>query len=245
MSEANTLLVIADISGYTQFMKRTALSHAQDVVARLLEAVIDSASPAFKVAKLEGDAVFLYAPSAGEMGDLAARLGGMRRSFGVRQQRFSINRVCECEGCVGAAGLKLKFVSHIGEVAFQKVKRYQELAGFDVIVVHRLLKNKVPLSEYVLMTEAVARHLTPDLASRAKAHVEDLEGVGPTELRYLDIADVTDLALPAATSSTWGKIRTTVGTLMRTWPVMLGLRRPADDFSHVHLAPAGTAADVA
>ena len=37
------LLVIADIRGYTPFMKAhwTSLAHAQDVVARLLEAVID------------------------------------------------------------------------------------------------------------------------------------------------------------------------------------------------------------
>lgn len=39
------LLVIADIGGYTPFMRlhRMSLAHAQDVVARLLEAMIDAA----------------------------------------------------------------------------------------------------------------------------------------------------------------------------------------------------------
>ena len=45
MSIRPALLVIADIGGYTAFMKahKTSLAHAQDVVARLLEAVIDAA----------------------------------------------------------------------------------------------------------------------------------------------------------------------------------------------------------
>ena len=62
--------------------------------------------------------------------------------------------MCTCDGCTQAGELKLKFVAHVGEVAFQKVKRYTELAGVDVILVHRLLKNSVPIPEYVLMTDA-------------------------------------------------------------------------------------------
>src|SRR5260370_28267807 len=56
------LLVIADIGGYTAFMKahKTSLAHAQDVVARLLEAVIDAA-PNLTLLEIEGDAAFFYA----------------------------------------------------------------------------------------------------------------------------------------------------------------------------------------
>jgi hypothetical protein len=55
------LLLIADIRGYTPFMKlhRTSLAHAQDVVVRLLEALIDAA-PDFTPLEIEGDATFLY-----------------------------------------------------------------------------------------------------------------------------------------------------------------------------------------
>lgn len=40
MAVQRALLIIADISGYTRFMKfpRMSLAHAQDMVARLLEA---------------------------------------------------------------------------------------------------------------------------------------------------------------------------------------------------------------
>ena len=37
-------------------------------------------------------------------------------------------------------------VAHDGEVAFQRVKHLTELAGMDVILVHRMLKNDVPVS---------------------------------------------------------------------------------------------------
>jgi hypothetical protein len=62
MSVGRALLIIADIGGYTPFMRlhRTSLAHAQDVMARLLEAMIDAA-PELTLLEIEGDAAFLYA----------------------------------------------------------------------------------------------------------------------------------------------------------------------------------------
>jgi hypothetical protein len=64
MAVQSTLLLIADIAGYTRFMKMhdRSLVHAQQVIARLLEAVINAARPALKLAKLEGDAAFFHMP---------------------------------------------------------------------------------------------------------------------------------------------------------------------------------------
>ena len=57
-----TFLLIADIAGYTRFMKfhRASLAHAQEIVAQLLEAVIDATQSHLKLAKLEGDAAFFF-----------------------------------------------------------------------------------------------------------------------------------------------------------------------------------------
>jgi hypothetical protein len=148
------LLLIADIGGYTRFMRvhRINLAHAQYVVAQLLEAVIDAAEPKLTLAKLEGDAAFFYAllPEQGKV-DIVATFTNMvaaiRRAFVMRRMEMSSERLCNCDSCVQAGQLKLKFVAHVGEVAFQKVKRYTELAGVDVIFVHRLLKNTVPVPE--------------------------------------------------------------------------------------------------
>ena len=46
MAIRSTFLLIADIGGYTRFMKfHGSLAHAQDIVAQLLEAVIDASAP--------------------------------------------------------------------------------------------------------------------------------------------------------------------------------------------------------
>ena len=62
MDAQPTLMLIADIAGYTKFMKfhQSSLAHAQETVARLLEVVIDAAGPSLRLAKLEGDAAFFY-----------------------------------------------------------------------------------------------------------------------------------------------------------------------------------------
>ena len=60
-----------------------------------------------------------------------------------------------CDGCKQAGELKIKLVGHLGDVAVQRVKHLTEFAGVDVILVHRMLKNDVPLPEYLLMTDPV------------------------------------------------------------------------------------------
>src|SRR5262245_57736255 len=144
-----TLLLIADIGGYTRFMKLHdwSLVHAQDVVGRLLEAVIDAAGPSLRLAKLEGDAAFFYLPTtagrAVDSASLAERAAQIHRAFHHRAQDLRANTLCPCDGCQQAGNLKIKLVGHLGEVAVQKVKRLTELAGVDVIIVHRMLKNNV------------------------------------------------------------------------------------------------------
>src|SRR5205823_13407702 len=53
--------VIADISGYTQFLAGVELDHAQDIITGLMDTVVRSLRPPFRLAKFEGDAAFLYA----------------------------------------------------------------------------------------------------------------------------------------------------------------------------------------
>ena len=161
MAVQRGLLFIADIAGYTRFMEfhRADLAHAQDVVARLLEAMID-ASPTLELVEVEGDAAFLYRPVEGgrgaELAEAALRQSvAMHGAFHARQQKIACLNNCPCQGCSQAANLKVKFVAHLGEVAPQRVKRLTRLAGFDVIFVHRMLKNAVPVREYLLMSESL------------------------------------------------------------------------------------------
>ena len=55
-------LILADISGYTSYLAGVELTHAQDILAELLELIVQRFDPPLSIAKLEGDAVFAYAP---------------------------------------------------------------------------------------------------------------------------------------------------------------------------------------
>jgi hypothetical protein len=233
------VLLIADIGGYTRFMKvhRVNLSHAQYVVAQLLEAVIDAARPAFKLAKLEGDAAFFYA-LAGKGGEpdvtgLAERVTAIRRAFVERRDKLEIDRLCSCDGCVQASRLTLKFVTHVGEVAFQKVKRLTELAGVDVIFVHRLLKNAVPVPEYVLMSEPVHAGMAPAVRDVARESSEDLEGIGEMRTFYVNLDDIAASAPPRLAPSGARRIAAWAKMCLRSVPYLVGAKEPCEGFRNM------------
>lgn len=234
------LLLIADIGGYTKFMTvhRINLAHAQEVVAQLLEAVIDAAGRKLELAKLEGDAAFFWArlpdaPKEGELEALGQRVVEVRQAFLARRADLDINRLCTCDGCVQASQLTLKFVAHVGEVALQKVKRFTELAGVDVIFVHRLLKNSVPVREYVLMSEPVFERLEPELRAKAHAASEALEGLGTVTTHYVDLAQVDGAALAVPRRSGLRALWQWVRMTWRALPYLLGLKKPCEGFRNL------------
>ena len=179
------VLVITDISGYTSFIKHRAVSllHAEAIVTDLLEAVIDRAAHPLAVNKLEGDAALLYAETgvdpAPAIRDAVAQIAAFFDAFAarlglVRDQR----RHCMCEACSNITGLALKAFVHHGEVAVKQVRQFEELAGEEVILIHRLLKNHVPSREYVLMTEPVKRAIG-DAVPESSPLREEIEGLDP------------------------------------------------------------------
>jgi len=156
-------------------------------------------------------------------------------------------RIYTCDSCVQAAQLKIKFVAHLGEVAFQKVKRYKELAGVDVILVHRLLKNSVPVSEYVLMSEPIFSRTPDDLRKWGKETRESLEGLGDVTTYYIDLTELArDLPAPLQPSKAQ-KIWAWVKMTWRSIPYFLGIRKSCEGFRNLgdmdpSLAPPPSAA---
>src|SRR3954454_12987327 len=162
MASGHSLLLIADIGGYTTYMgsHRMSLAHAEVNTARLLEKVINAA-PGFDLVEIEGDGAFLARRADGSDGDAAVTQTlraamAMHRAFHLERQYVATN-LCPCNGCSQANDLKLKFVAHIGEVATQTIRQRRKLVGIDVIQVHRMLKNPVEVPEYVLMSEELYR----------------------------------------------------------------------------------------
>jgi uncharacterized protein YndB with AHSA1/START domain len=178
-------LVIADISGYTGFLAGAELDHAQDILADLMATVVAAFRPTFKLAKLEGDAAFVYAITAtidpAQLQDVIERcyFGFRRRLRDIRQAS-----ACECNACVLVPNLDLKVVAHHGRIVRQRIASWEELVGSDVIIVHRLLKNRVEeatgFAAYVLYSGAcvAAMGLDDPAAAGLTEHREEFEGVG-------------------------------------------------------------------
>jgi Protein of unknown function (DUF2652) len=236
MTIRRAVLLIADISGYTDYMQwnRGHLAHAQLTVAGLLESVID-AGKGLKLAKLEGDAAFFWAPDGDAKVVVCDRLSRMRESFIAQRERFKRDIDCECASCEQLDKLSLKFVVHQGEVAEQRVKRHVELAGFDVILVHRMLKNLVPVIEYVLMTDPVAASLDEPMRELCKPLTHVFDGIGETLTHYIDIASWPVPPAPSG-SSFVRRLRATMKFELSSLPFVLGVKEPAQGFRNLDRA---------
>ncbi len=64
-----------------------------------------------------------------------------------------------------------------GSAVFYQVANAVELAGVDVIIVHRLVKNSIAAREYILLTDAAERDLPMNLAP-ITATIEEYEEIG-------------------------------------------------------------------
>jgi uncharacterized protein DUF2652 len=233
MAIRRAVLLIADIGGYTRYMhwNRMHLSHAQLTVATLLESVID-AGKGLKLAKLEGDAAFFWAPEGNAKVLVSERLSRMRQSFLARRERIKQDALCDCASCAQLDNLTLKFVAHEGEVAEQRVKRHTELAGVDVILVHRMLKNQVPVLEYVLMTDVVAQRLDESVRQRCKPLTHDFEGIGQTSTHYIDLS-TAEVSPAIPERSTAGRLGAKLKLELSALPFVLGVKDACAGFRNL------------
>lgn len=233
MKTRRVLLVIADIGGYTSYMQshRSMLGHAEAATTRLLKQVIDAAR-GFELIEIEGDAAFLSRDATG-LDDAAALAAvdeaaiAMHRAFHAERRLIERN-LCPCVSCTQTSELKLKFVAHVGEVAIQTIKRRRKLVGMDVIFVHRLLKNRVPVPEYVLLSADLHRGNDATAADRQTHEISmDLEGIGPVKTYFVEVSELAGFVGPVPDPSGLQRLGETLGMVGRGLPYALRLRRPA------------------
>jgi Protein of unknown function (DUF2652) len=175
-------LVLADISGYTAFLAGTELDHANAIVRELTTVVRERLSPPMRFVKLEGDAVFCYAEGASfEDGERLVELIETC-CFGFSNRLLDMERetTCRCAACASIGSLDLKFVAHYGTYVIESEDDREDLAGPDVILVHRLLKNSVSdgggPEAYLFLTESCLRRIPQSLD--LPAHSESDESFG-------------------------------------------------------------------
>lgn len=179
------ILVMADISGYTQFLHHpdVSLLHAQHLVGRLLGAVVETGEPILKAEKLEGDAVLFLRPSdrqrLAEDAVLARdRLLPMWEAFEAEKRAISAINECICDGCNQVPALQLKLFCHVDEVARHSIGRFDEIGGPGVVLIHRLLKNSIDAAEYVLMSDSFHQLVGGLNGHTSQPHMERYEHIG-------------------------------------------------------------------
>jgi hypothetical protein len=230
MKSGRAVLLIADISGYTDYMSshRFSLAHAEVNTARMLEKMIDAA-PGYDLIEIEGDAAFLSRQADTRdpettVTEILQAAASMHRAFHLERQNVAAN-LCPCAGCKEAAELKLKFVAHIGDVATQTIRQRHKLVGIDVILVHRLLKNPVPIPEYVLLSEELYRTGETSLPDSVHEISPELEGIGTVRAYFVDVGDL-ESSLPPLPGPSWrGRLGRTFAAAGLGMPYLLGLRR--------------------
>jgi hypothetical protein len=153
-------LVLADISGYTSFLSQTELDHAHEILTDLLETILKRFKTLLNICKLEGDAVFAYIPESrllrGET--LLELIEVTYTDFRERIKNVRRHTTCTCRACQSIPMLDLKFFIHHGDFVVQNISGTRELAGSDVNLVHRLMKNhikeKTGWQAYTLFSQA-------------------------------------------------------------------------------------------
>src|SRR5258708_18009398 len=225
-------LVLADISGYTAFMRHhdTSILHAEQIITELLETVIDSSDHPLQVSKIEGDAVFFYAVAdddAATAKDVLRQAVAFSKAFAAKERELIGRSYCTCDACTQIDKLKLKIILHFGDVAFKRVKHFEELAGRDVILVHRLLKNSIPSKEYILMTKAF-HSLAGDLpGQRREKRIEESEGLGKVQTVVFYPAQIMHpLVQPVEPSENWRRATFTARLFAHTFIRRFRVARP-------------------
>lgn len=191
------VFIIADISGYTKYMldNESALVHSQGIISELLNAVIKQVQIPIRIAKFEGDAVFLFAEKRTEKSwekngkIIGEKLHQFMIAFDKKLEALISVNSCPCGGCKNMHLLRLKIIAHKGIALKYKMGKFTELSGKDVIIVHRLLKNSIPSNKYIMLSEAAQNFL--NVVGDFTPGVEKYEDVGEIAVYYQPYNEAT------------------------------------------------------
>lgn len=186
-------LVIADLTGYTAYLSGSEIEHAPAIAGDLLETIVGRLDPPFRLAKFEGDAAFLWVEDGRAEGPLlvdaleAAYLAFRRRLRSIDQATS-----CDCNSCRLAPQLDLKLFAHYGSYVRTRIAGRDELAGSDVILVHRLLKGSGAAAAsgkgFALFTAAAVEALGLDAGALGLTQAqESVEHLGALSTFTLDL----------------------------------------------------------
>ena len=191
--------ILTDISGYTEFLTESELEHAHETLQSLFDAQLANIKFPLKISGFRGDAIFIYTPEACFVNPqtFLETLENLYIVFAGTLRQMQFNTTCECRACKNMSKLDLKMCIHYGEYIIQKLGDREELLGADVIVPHRMLKNRViekrGVKAYALFSEAAADTLRlAELSQPLIPHSETYEHLGELKMLVYDLHTVME-----------------------------------------------------
>ena len=185
-------LVLADISGYTSFVAKTEIEHADIALSYLLETIVEKLGRLLIIFQLEGDAVFAYVEESKlrEGKSLLELIDQTYLAFRDHAAALYAGATCPCKACKAIPTLDLKFMVHHGDYVIQQVAGIQHILGTDVNLIHRLAKNHVAESTgwkgYALFTNQGLERMQTDKESFVQ-QIESYEHLGEVETYVMDM----------------------------------------------------------
>ena len=193
MDNHKGFIVLVDISGYTNFVSKHNIdssenkkldfgqAHAEHIISDLLEKVINELDEVLTINKLQGDAALFYGISRNNNYLSDKILKKLQTSFEVFNQRLEELKFvesCKCGTCADIGNLKLKSFVHYGDFLIKEINQFKEIAGQDVILAHRLMKNSIRVSEYMLFTKSFTDLKDINSLGSIENRVEKYEDMG-------------------------------------------------------------------
>lgn len=147
-------IYIPDISGFTNFVNDIEILHGQEITGELMEEIIDSNELGLEISEIEGDAILFF-----KLGDPIPIDQFYRQSVNTLKRfkqkigEIQKKRICRCNACSSVKNLTLKFILHYDYIKVMDIKNFKKLFGKGIIIAHRLLKNNIKESEYIIFTK--------------------------------------------------------------------------------------------
>ncbi len=185
-------LLIADISGYTQFLTSSEQDHANPILRSLLSSLVEQVGEPLHFGKLEGDAVLAYStqqdfPSGETFLTICENL---YNAFATCRQNIIANTTCPCQACANVDKLDLKIMAHHGEFDEMQIGPVKDISGADVILVHRMAKTDVSettgVRSYALFSDAAVEAMGIEAA--LVPFSQSFEHFGEVSMQVYDLA---------------------------------------------------------
>ncbi|MBT3371847.1 MAG: DUF2652 domain-containing protein [Rhodospirillaceae bacterium] len=185
-------LLIADISGYTQFLTSSEQDHANPILQSLLSSLVEQVGEPLHFWKLDGDAVLAYSTQqefpTGET--FLTICENLYNAFADCRQNIIANTTCPCRACANVAMLDLKIMAHHGEFEEMQIGPVKDISGADVILVHRMSKTDVSeatgVRSYALFSDAAVEAM--EIKTALVPFSQPFEHFGEVSMQVYDLA---------------------------------------------------------